>query len=126
MRDAARAITKSIDPALVEVALGVRPALGRVFNSREDDQVYQGHPVVVLGYDYWVNRFARDPGIIGKKILLNNHPMTIVGVSAAGFAGLDPAQAVQIRVPVQMMRTILPTWSWVHMDARRARWVRKT
>ncbi len=103
--------------------LGVKPAIGRVFHSQEDDQVYQGHPVVVLGYDYWVNRFARDPGIIGKKILLNNHPMTIVGVSAAGFAGLDPAQAVQIRVPVQMMRAIQPTWSWVHMDARRSRWV---
>jgi predicted permease len=103
--------------------LGVKPAIGRVFNSREDDQVYRGHPVVVLGYDYWVNRFARDPGIVGKKILLNNHPMTIVGVSAAGFAGLDPAQAVQIRVPVQMMRAIVPTWTWVHMDSRRARWV---
>src|SRR2546425_8857536 len=46
--------------------LGVQPALGRVFNSQEDDQVYQGHPVVVLGYDYWTNRFARDPAILGK------------------------------------------------------------
>ena len=35
--------------------LGVQPALGRVFNSREDDQVYQGHPVVVLSHDYWVS-----------------------------------------------------------------------
>ena len=41
--------------------LGVKPAIGRVFNSQEDDQVYQGHPVVVLSYDYWVSRFARDP-----------------------------------------------------------------
>ena len=43
--------------------LGVKPAIGRVFNSQEDDQVYQGHPVVVLSYDYWVSRFARDPGV---------------------------------------------------------------
>ena len=56
-----------------------------MFNSQEDDQVYQGHPVVVLGYDYWVSRFARDPGVVGKKILVNNYPMTIVGVSAAGL-----------------------------------------
>ncbi len=41
--------------------LGVKPALGRVFNSQEDDQVYGGHPSVVLGYDYWVRRFTRDP-----------------------------------------------------------------
>jgi predicted permease len=103
--------------------LGVKPVIGRVFNSKEDDQVYQGHPVVVLGYDYWVNRFARDPGVVGKKILVNNYPMTIVGVSAAGFAGLDPAQAPQIRVPVQMKPVMVPNWTWVHMDNRRARWV---
>jgi predicted permease len=103
--------------------LGVKPAVGRVFNSTEDDQVYLGHPVVVLSYDYWVNRFARDPGVVGRKILVNNNPMTIVGVSAHGFAGLDPAQGVQIRVPVQMMRAVIPTWTWVHMDNRRARWV---
>jgi len=46
--------------------LGVKPAVGRVFSSEEDDRVYQGHPVVVLGYDYWVRRFARDPGVIGQ------------------------------------------------------------
>ena len=54
--------------------LGVSPALGRVFNSQEDDQVYQGHPVVVLSHDYWVTRFNRDPAVIGKKILVNNYP----------------------------------------------------
>lgn len=103
--------------------LGVQPAVGRVFNSHDDDQVYQGHPVVVLGYDYWVNRFAADPAVVGKKILVNNYPMTIVGVSAAGFAGVDPAQAPQIRVPVLMMRALMPAWDWVHMDDRRQRWV---
>jgi len=65
--------------------LGVKPAIGRVFSSEEDDRVYSGHPVVVLGYDYWVRRFARDPGVVGKKILVNNYPMTIVGVSAQGL-----------------------------------------
>src|SRR5436190_12301723 len=51
--------------------LGVRPALGRVFNSQEDDQTYQGHPVVVLSYDYWARRFSRDPAVVGKKIFVN-------------------------------------------------------
>ena len=103
--------------------LGVGAAIGRVFNSKEDDQVYQGHPVVVLGYDYWVSRFARDPGVLGKKILVNNYPMTIVGVSEAGFAGLDPVQSPQIRVPIQMKPQMAPDWTWVHMDDRRTRWV---
>src|SRR4249919_514980 len=71
--------------------LGVTAAAGRVFNSQEDDRIYNGHPVVVLSYDYWINRFAQDPKAVGKKILVNNYPMTIVGVSAPGFAGLDPA-----------------------------------
>jgi predicted permease len=103
--------------------LGVKPAIGRVFNSQDDDQVYSGHPVVVLSYDYWVSRFARDPGVVGKKILVNNSPMTIVGVSAAGFAGIDPAQAPQIRVPVLMKAEMTPEWTWLRMDDRRARWV---
>ena len=103
--------------------LGVGPALGRVFNSQEDDRFYRGHPVVVLGYDYWRTRFAADRGVIGRKVLVNNYPMTIVGVSAAGFAGVDPAVAPQIRVPIQMKEVMLPTWSWVQMDNRRSRWV---
>jgi predicted permease len=103
--------------------LGVGPALGRVFNSQEDDQVYQGHPVVVLGYDYWASRFAKDPAVVGKKILVNNYPMTIVGVSAEGFAGIDPARAPEIRVPVLMKPVIVPDWTWVRLDDRRTRWV---
>ncbi len=103
--------------------LGVTPAIGRVFNSKEDDQVYMGHPVVVLGYDYWTTRFARDPSVLGKKILVNNYPMEIVGVSAKGFAGLDPAESPQIRVPILMKEAMVPDWGWVHMDDRRTRWV---
>jgi predicted permease len=103
--------------------LGVKPALGRVLNSREDDQVYQGHPVVVLSHGYWASRFARDPGVIGRTIRVNDYPMTIVGVSAEGFAGLDPAQSPQIRVPILMQAVMLPEWPWLHMDDRRSRWV---
>jgi predicted permease len=103
--------------------LGVKPAIGRVFNSREDDQIYRGHPTVVLSYGYWASRFARDPGVVGKKIRVNDYPMTIVGVSAEGFAGLDPTQAPQIRVPILMKDIMMPDFAWLHMDDRRARWV---
>jgi hypothetical protein len=103
--------------------LGVKPAIGRVFNSDEDDRAYMGHPVVVLGYDYWITRFARDPSVVGRKILVNDYAMEIVGVSAQGFAGLDPAVSPQIRVPVLMKPVMVPDWNWLHMDDRRARWV---
>src|SRR3954452_24756254 len=103
--------------------LGVQPALGRVFSSKGDDQVFMGHPVVVLAYDYWTSRFARDPGVIGKKVLVNNYPMEVVGVSARGFSGLDPAESPQIRVPILMKDAMVPDWTWVHLDDRRTRWV---
>ena len=119
--------TERIDIELVSgnffTMLGVGPAAGRVFNSQEDDQIYQGHPVVVISYDYWNRRFNRDPGAVGKKILVNNYPMTIVGVSAAGFAGIDPARSPQMRVPIQMKPVIVPEWGWVRMDDERTRWV---
>ena len=103
--------------------LGVGPAAGRVFNSQEDDQVYQGHPAVVLSYDYWNRRFNGDPGAVGKKILVNNYPMTIVGVSAAGFAGIDPARSPQMRVPILMKPVIVPEWNWFQVSDERTRWV---
>jgi predicted permease len=103
--------------------LGVPAAIGRVFNSKEDDQNYNAHPVVVLSYAYWESRFARDASVVGRKILVNDYPMTIVGVSAAGFDGIDPVEAPAIRVPVQMKPVMLPEWPWLHVDDRRSRWV---
>src|SRR5581483_2687133 len=61
--------------------------------------------------------------VIGKKILVNNYPMTIVGVSAAGFEGLDPASSPQIRVPVLMKEAVVPEWNWFNAASRRAKWV---
>lgn len=104
-------------------ALGVKPAIGRVFNSAEDDQVYKGHPVVALSYDYWMTRFAGDRNIVGKKVLINNYPMTIVGVSAPGFTGVDPARSPKIRVPVQMLPILNPGWDTT-LSFRRLQWVR--
>ena len=102
-------------------ALGVQPALGRVFSPEQDDRVYLGHPSVVLGYQYWKARFASDPSVVGQKIVINNYPMTIVGVSAPGFAGLDPANAPQIRVPIQMKPLMTPGWDQI--GDRRSQWI---
>jgi predicted permease len=103
--------------------LGVAPARGRVFTSAQDDQVYNGHPVVVLSHAYWTRRFAGDPQVVGQSVRVNDHPMTIVGVSAAGFFGLDPAGGPQLWVPIQMKPVIFPDWGWLQPDNRRARWV---
>jgi predicted permease len=107
-------------------ALSVGPALGRVFSPEEDDRTYKGHPAVVLSHTYWMERFQGDRSIVGKKILVNNYPMTIVGVSAAGFHGIDPSRSPHIRIPLQMKPLMTPGWDalgdrrsqWIHMFAR--------
>jgi predicted permease len=101
--------------------LGVRPALGRVFSSAADDQVYSGSPSIVLSYRFWQERFGADPHVIGKKILVNNYPMEIVGVSAEGFAGADPAQSPHLRIPLLML-PVLPTDGESLID-RNAHWL---
>jgi hypothetical protein len=102
-------------------ALGVRPAVGRVFAPEADDRNYKGHPSVVLSYRYWMRRFARDPTVVGKKILVNDYPMEIVGVSLPGFVGLDPARSPDIRVPILM--TPLMTPGRDELGNRRSQWV---
>src|ERR1700721_4558347 len=66
--------------------LGVSQALGRVFSS-QDETAPGANPVVVLSYGYWERRFGRDPGILNKQLAVNGHPLTVVGVSRAGFSG---------------------------------------
>ena len=101
--------------------LGVGAALGRVFSPEADDRVYEGHPVVVLSHGYWMNQFAGDPSAIGKKILVNNYPMKIVGVSAPGFFGLDPSSSPQIWVPIQMKPVMTPGQD--DLGNRRSQWI---
>ena len=101
--------------------LGVSPAIGRVF-SVEDDQTKGGHPYAVLSYRFWLSRFGGDPGVIGKKLLVNGYPLTVVGVSQAGFDGTDPAYSPQIRVPI-MMKAQMDQLNFYNLEGRRGRWV---
>jgi predicted permease len=99
--------------------LGVGAALGRTITP-EDDKTPGGHPVAVLSYDYWKTRFAGDPGIIGKTVVVNNYSMTIIGVSQEGFHGVDIGSAPQIHVPVMMKFQMEPQVN--ELELRRNRW----
>jgi predicted permease len=103
-------------------ALGIGAAVGRVFTPEEDDRVYKGHPVVVLSHQYWVTRFGADPSVVGRTVLVNSYPMVIVGVSAAGFSGTDPARSPQIRIPVQMKPLLTPGSD--RLGDRRTQWIK--
>jgi putative ABC transport system permease protein len=63
--------------------LGVRPILGPGFTAENGKP---GHDdVLVLSYGFWKERFASDPGIIGKPVVLNGHPQIVVGVAPQNF-----------------------------------------
>ena len=78
--------------------LGVRPALGRVLDE-SDDVTPQGHPVVVLSYDFWQNRLGGRTDVVGRTVRVNSYPMTIVGVAAQGFRGIDFGEVTSLFVP---------------------------
>ena len=63
--------------------LGVRPYLGRTFNAEECR--FNGPKVVMLGYAFWRDKFAADPTIVGRRIVLNDAPATVIGVLPASF-----------------------------------------
>jgi predicted permease len=81
--------------------LGVGPALGRVIEP-EDDTAPGAGPVVVLSYDFWQAQFGGAADIVGRKVLIGSHPMTVVGVAAAGFRGVDVGAVPAFWIPTSM------------------------
>ncbi|HEY4741249.1 MAG: ABC transporter permease [Candidatus Acidiferrales bacterium] len=90
--------------------LGVQPELGRVFNS-DDDKTPGAQPVVVLSNGYWNRRFGGDPGIVNQSIQVNSTPMTVIGVTRAGFTGIQIGQVSDVFVPLMMKAQMTPNWN---------------
>jgi predicted permease len=63
--------------------LGVQPELGRTFTAEESK--WNGPKAALLSHGLWIRRFASDPGIVGRKLTLNDEPVTVVGVLPASF-----------------------------------------
>ena len=83
-------------------ALGIKPALGRFILPSEGD-VLNADPVMVLSYAYWQTQFGADPQIVGRKVSVDGHPVTIVGVAPKGFEGVYPILKVQGYLPLGMI-----------------------
>jgi len=101
--------------------LGVSPVLGRTFFA--DDETAPGaNPVAVLAHDFWQNRFAGDPNVVGRTLRMNDTAVVIVGVAAPGFRGVGLDSLPGIFLPITMKKLVTPWWSaW---DDRRTQWVR--
>jgi predicted permease len=70
--------------------LGVQPAIGRLF-LRSEGEVPDRDPVVVLAYDFWMQRFSGDPNVVGRQVTVDGHPETVIGVAPKGFYGFPSA-----------------------------------
>ena len=104
---AERAIGGLVTPNYFE-ALGVRPSLGRGFTP-EEDVGRNAHPVAVISYEAWKNRYQSDPEIIGKTQYLNGVRHTIIGVTQENFHGTFVGVSFQFWVPISMQETFDPT-----------------
>jgi len=70
--------------------LGVKPALGRVFSQDECGDKTDACPVAVIGNGLWKSRFHGDPSVIGTTVVVNRHPLTVIGIAPAAFRGSTP------------------------------------
>jgi predicted permease len=87
--------------------LGVRPALGRSFLPEEDKTPGSG-AVVVISHALWQSRFGADAGVIGRKLLINGQPFSVVGVAPAGFNGAETGRTNDFYVPLAMQALVRP------------------
>jgi len=82
--------------------LGVKPALGRVFSQDECGDKTDACPVAVIGNGLWKSRFHGDPSVIGTTVVVNRHPLTVIGIAPAAFRGSTPGLTYSIWAPATM------------------------
>ena len=87
--------------------LGVKPILGRLFSS-EDIASAAAAPVTVISHAVWQREFSGSPEAIGRTILVQGQPLTIIGVTPPNFAGLRVEIAPELAVTTPMLRRLQP------------------
>jgi predicted permease len=100
--------------------LGVNAALGRVLTT-DDDQTPGTSPVVVFSYDFWKHQLGSAPDVLGRKVLVNQHPMTVIGVAAPEFHGVDIGEVPALWIPAAMSAETIPGFDG--LLHRRVKWM---
>lgn len=102
--------------------LGVTASVGRLFTAADDTRAFGSDgPVAVISDRLWKQRFGADPSVVGRSILIERHPFTVVGVMPAGFEGTDVGRVSDIVIP-------LATDAWINgketaLDSRSSWWL---
>jgi predicted permease len=105
--------------------LGLKPVMGRLIGP-EDDHMGSGDPVAVVSWSYWNTRFHADSGILGRRIEIDNVPVTVIGVMPAEFFGLRVGSKQDIWLPLGMepivrgvnSYTASASWRWLTLVGR--------
>ncbi len=92
--------------------LGIPALRGRVFTSAEDRRGC-GLPGAVISYAFWQREFAGDPSVIGRRLPLNYQSVEIIGVTPAGFSGLEVGRAFDVAVPICSQDALWTEKSWL-------------
>ena len=96
---------QTVDGAYVDgtffQVLGVKSAIGRLIRP-EDDHMESPSAVAVVSWSYWRRRFNLDPAILGKQIIVDDAPVTVVGVAPREFSGLQVESSQQLWLPLAM------------------------
>jgi hypothetical protein len=97
--------------------LGVLPELGRMIDVA-DDQRPGAHPVVVVSHGFWKNQLGGAADVIGRTLLVNNHPLEVIGVAPASFRGVDPIDVPAFWIPAMMTQRVEPEIGRICVDRR--------
>ncbi|HBY62283.1 MAG TPA: hypothetical protein DEH78_20875 [Solibacterales bacterium] len=82
--------------------LDVKTALGRTFAANEQSDAAGSAPVVVIGHRLWRSMFGSDPRTVGRTVLINGRPLTVIGIAPDGFHGTIPGLALELWTPMSM------------------------
>lgn len=97
------------------------PAAGRLLTP-DDDRTVGGHAVAVLGWEFWRDRFALSPAVVGRSITVNGRSFTVVGVAPRGFRGTVLGALPSVYIPLTMRAAVEPGFERRY-ENRRAYWV---
>src|SRR5579885_442696 len=115
-----RAATAEIISGNYFPVLGAGPALGQVLTN-DDDRRPDANPVAVISYDFWKTQLAGAADVVGRKVLVNRHPLTVIGVAASTFRGIDVGEVPSLWIPASMATAIITGFKDLH--DRRTRWM---
>lgn len=101
--------------------LGLKPALGSLIGPQHANALGES-PVAVLAYDYWQNAFGGSPDVIDDTLIVNGHPLTVIGVAPESFSGTTLGLRPSVFVPLTMYESMMPNFG-MGSDDRRAYWV---